>query len=320
MNLPLRFNPKFAMLSKAMLADRHYLREAETRRHMPVSVLLMIACTVAYGLQLVGYIASGYQYDPLSRYLALQPTGPSPSWLWQVFTFQFLHVNLLHLAGNILGLYMVGRPLEDQIGSKLFLWLYLASGVVGGLLQITCSMVFPMHFIHASVVGASAGVFGVVSAYCLLHWDESITMFFYFFPVTIKCKFLLLILAVFAVFGMLERASANGGMAHAAHLGGMLTGLCVVKSVIQSQSIWTTWFRRRPKATRRPAEFVKSRSVAESFWKRPEVSAFEDMPPTEFISREVDPILDKISAHGIQSLTERERRILEAARHKMTKQ
>lgn len=56
-----------------------------------------------------------------------------------------------------------------------------------------------------------------------------------------------------------------------------------------------------------------------SFWQRSKPSEVEDLPPAEFITREVDPILDKISANGIQSLTERERRILEAARAKMAK-
>jgi hypothetical protein len=57
------------------------------------------------------------------------------------------------------------------------------------------------------------------------------------------------------------------------------------------------------------------------FWQRqkPTPTDLEDIPPGEFISREVDPILDKISAHGIQSLTEHERKILEAARSKMAK-
>jgi hypothetical protein len=52
-------------------------------------------------------------------------------------------------------------------------------------------------------------------------------------------------------------------------------------------------------------------------WRRQAPPPGEDLPPAEFISREVDPILEKISAHGIQSLTPRERRILELARDKM---
>ena len=64
-------------------------------------------------------------------------------------------------------------------------------------------------------------------------------------------------------------------------------------------------------------ELVKAASVKVTKWSRPKNKSIEELPPEEFISREVDPILDKISAHGIQSLTERERRILQAARDRM---
>ena len=69
---------------------------------------------------------------------------------------------------------------------------------------------------------------------------------------------------------------------------------------------------------RRPLELVRSGGKADAKARRvPEDT--EELPPAEFISKEVDPILDKISAHGLQSLTERERKILDAARKKMEK-
>jgi hypothetical protein len=64
---------------------------------------------------------------------------------------------------------------------------------------------------------------------------------------------------------------------------------------------------------------VKAASVKSSKWPLPKADRDTDLPSEEFISREVDPILDKISQHGIQSLTARERRILETARNKMAK-
>src|SRR5437879_6255037 len=64
---------------------------------------------------------------------------------------------------------------------------------------------------------------------------------------------------------------------------------------------------------------VKVPSQKSAFWGRTKNATSEDLPPEEFLSKEVDPILEKISAHGIQSLTDRERRILEAAREKMAK-
>jgi predicted DNA binding protein len=64
---------------------------------------------------------------------------------------------------------------------------------------------------------------------------------------------------------------------------------------------------------------VKTTHRAATGWGQSNASVEEDLPPDEFLSKAVDPILDKISAHGIQSLTERERRILQTAREKMVK-
>jgi len=64
---------------------------------------------------------------------------------------------------------------------------------------------------------------------------------------------------------------------------------------------------------------VKVPSQASGRWGQKKSGTAEDLPPEEFLSKEVDPILDKISAHGIQSLTDRERRILQAAREKIVK-
>jgi hypothetical protein len=97
----------------------------------------------------------------------------------------------------------------------------------------------------------------------------------------------------------------------------MFTGLAYVRWIIHAQGPMVLWqpFRSRI----RPRELVNVHSQKPSLWQRPKSNVVEDLPTAEFISREVDPILDKISAHGIQSLTERERKILEAARKKMSK-
>jgi len=106
-------------------------------------------------------------------------------------------------------------------------------------------------------------------------------------------------------------------VAHAAHLGGILGGLAYLKWRHGLGVPLFSWPRFRRALPRR--ELVTARSARSSFWRKESSKLADDLPPAEFISREVDPILDKISAHGIQSLTERERKILEAARAKMSK-
>ena len=141
-------------------------------------------------------------------------------------------------------------------------------------------------------------------------------------PVNLRAKFLLLFSALLAVFGILFPMD---NIAHAAHLGGMLTGIVFVRYAIHWQWHWP----RRPEPQRRPLRplirIPRRNSAGESLHQilanedPPREDSLADLPPEEFVSREVDPILDKISARGIQSLTARERRILETAREKMAR-
>jgi len=170
---------------------------------------------------------------------------------------------------------------------------------------------WPAHF-GQSVVGASAGGFGLIAAYCTLFPQRSLSLFF--LPIELRANMLLWISIAATAVGIFLR---NSVIAHCAHLGGILTGLIYVRLITHSQTPLVFWQPFRPKSRR--AELVKVRSREPQFWRRPAETKTEDLPPAEFMVKEVDPILDKISAHGIQSLTERERQILQAARNKMTK-
>ena len=126
-----------------------------------------------------------------------------------------------------------------------------------------------------------------------------------------RAKYLLLLCAGLTLYGLLR---PGDGIAHAAHLGGMLTGIVFVRYAMHWDWHWPKLRRTRGEPPRR---LVKVGSPSSARWGRSKPE--EDLPADEFLSKEVDPILDKISAHGIQSLTERERRILEAARQKIVK-
>ena len=110
----------------------------------------------------------------------------------------------------------------------------------------------------------------------------------------------------------------GGNIANAAHLGGMLTGFVFVRQFIQGRWSWPRWGTpsSRPAA---PREFAVTRAGQGRFWRSAAGEPDEELPTDEFVKSEVDPILDKISAHGIQSLTAREREILEKARSKLAK-
>jgi hypothetical protein len=138
-------------------------------------------------------------------------------------------------------------------------------------------------------------------------------LLFFIIPVNMRAKFLLLFSGLVAGLGILF---PTDNIAHAAHLGGMITGVLFARYAAH----WDWHWPRLPQIRKpplRPLANVTRRPAG--LWGRSEGDGDEDLPAEEFLSREVDPILDKITAHGIHSLTERERRILEMAREKMVR-
>jgi len=302
------------------LADRDYMRDEERRWHWSASVVLMIVIGVAFVVQqaAVAYVrqninipshqAEALQVDHALSLLALSADGLRHGYLWQLFTFQFLHVGFWHLAGNLLGIWFFGRFIEHRLGNASFLKIYFVSGLAGGLLQGLLGLVFENHF-GGTVVGASAGVVGLLAAFAMLEPDAQILLWFVL-PIRAR-HFLYFSVGIAAFFLVVPTETA---VAHGAHLGGLLAGVALIRWQLYNWAPGFDW--RSHRAPRRQRQFVNTASGG--FWPRAaEPQEAENLEPAEFISREVDPILDKISAHGIQSLTARERKILDAARKKM---
>jgi hypothetical protein len=192
--------------------------------------------------------------------------------------------------------------------------------VIGGLLHVGLAFAFPLTFGPVAVVGASAGIFGLVAAFATRAPDQPITLLIFFvLPVTFKARVLLIIEGCISVAGVLGPLVApaifDGNIAHGAHLGGMLTGIAWIRWGMMSHPAFNFW---RPFWVRREPRRESVRAMPKRAPKRASLKA-EELPPAEFISREVDPILEKISARGIHSLTAHERQILEAARSRMAR-
>jgi membrane associated rhomboid family serine protease len=167
-------------------------------------------------------------------YLALSLEGLLRGYLWQLLTFQFMHGGVMHLLLNCWALFIFGREVEFELGKPRFLTLYFLSGVIGGLFQMLVSYLWPNYF-GGPVVGASAGVFGVVAAFAMLYPTRRLTMLlFYVIPVNMKAKSLLWFCLIVAALGIgfpnsFIQTILGGNVAHAAHLGGILTGLALVR-------------------------------------------------------------------------------------------
>lgn len=298
-----------------MLADRHYMREPSYRPQMSLTVVLLIINAAVFVLEM---ILPRLSHFPLMDYFALSVSGLKHGFVWQLVTYQFMHAGWLHLALNCWAIFVFGREMEIALGRQRFLTLYLTSGIIGGLAQVGATLTFPQHFGWTelfgwpTVVGASAAAFGLVAAFATMFPERTLTLLLFFIlPVNMPAKFLLWGSVAIALYGIMVAA---GGVAHVAHLGGILTGIFFVRYATQ----WPWQWRKSQSRRYAPHELVNTAVGKKLFWNRAKEPP-KNLSSEEFISSEVDPILDKISAHGIQSLTERERKILEAARNKMAK-
>jgi membrane associated rhomboid family serine protease len=250
------------------------------------------------------------------NYFALSVDGLRHGFVWQLLTYQFMHAGLLHILLNSWAIFVFGRAIEEALGGRKFLTLFLTSGVVGGLFQVLVALLWPQHF-GGAVVGASAGAFGLVAAFGVLFPERELTLLLFFIiPVRLSAKMLLMLSAVLAVTGVVFSESIFGGnIANAAHLGGMLAGVIFVRWFVRNH-----WGEPDYSSSRTGAgDFIARWAGKSPLWRSSANEPDEEQSTDEFVKSEVDPILDKISRHGIQSLTARERKILEQARNRMAK-
>jgi membrane associated rhomboid family serine protease len=298
-----------AILCIMALADRHYMRDGYHPPRITTALILVLigAFAVQSALQFYGDI------DAINQ-LGLTAAGLKQGKVWQILTFQFLHSCPWpwHVLFNCLGLYFFGRPVEETLGGKRFLGLYLISGVAGGLLQVVLTLVLPRHA-DIPVVGASAGVCGMLAIFCSLHPMEELRTWIYFLPITVRARYLLIFVGLLSLFGAFVPFD---NIAHGAHLGGIIVGISYVR---WWDSFWGGFAGWGPLRSRqRKQELVRAANVRGRPWRRGATQVSCAPSSEEFMSRQVDPILEKISAQGIQSLTERELKILETARKRIT--
>lgn len=279
------------------------------RQPLSMTAILVAANVLIYFLFAFLSVAAPATADRLLATLELNPNQLAHGAVWQLLSFQFLHGGVFHLLVNCLMLYIFGRQVEILIGPRAMLGLYLTSGAIGGLLHCLLSWTFPGHFGMHPVVGASAGVFGLLAVFAVLNKDTQLTALIAFIiPVQMRAKTLLLIMLGITVLGLLNPRS---NIAHAAHLGGMLVGIVYARYLLHPERFQFRLPKIRIDRVYSPA--TKSSSAEK------DIDDFDEdgLPPDEFMRREVDPILDKILTHGLESLSERERKILERARQKV---
>lgn len=256
---------------------------------------------------------------------------------YQLFSYMFMHASLQHIFFNMFALWMFGCVVENVWGPKKFLFYYIACGVGAGLFQEMAQMV---QFYSMAVdqypditlaemsklvensgavlnqwttVGASGAIYGVLLAFGMIFPEERI--FIFPLPIPIKAKWFVMIYAVIEVFAALS--SSGDGVAHLAHLGGMVIGFFMIRY----------WQKNADKASR-----MKNKSIFGGIfsdmggglkgngWKRHGGGARENTDrhnaDWDYNARqkahqdEIDRILDKIRRSGYDSLTRDEKQTL----------
>lgn len=184
-------------------------------RMLPPVVKNLIIINVIFFLAELVLIKSGYTPIVKMGYLCSLSTGQFH--IWQLFTYMFMHepFNFSHILFNMFALWMFGYVLENYWGSRRFLIYYLVCGLGAGLINILIPMM-------SATVGASGAVYGILLAFGMMFPEQRIYLYFL---VPIKAKWFVIGYAALELF---EGLMFNDGVAHFAHLGGMLFGLLLI--------------------------------------------------------------------------------------------
>ena len=249
---------------------------------------LIAANAVMFVLQWSGAI-------PLTAAVEYLGFNVSQAWRepWTIITYMFVHGGFLHVFLNMLMLFFFGPPLEERWGGKEFIKYYAICGVGGAF--------FTLIFGGGTIIGASGAVYGVMLAYAL-NWPDSLIYIYAIFP--IKAKYLVLILGAISFFSAF--AGASDGIAHFAHLGGLVVGFVYLKKgwalEARLNAAKKRWRTRGLKVV--PGGKSEERGERRSHRSR---AADEEARMLEVVDR----LLDKIADEGLDSLTPEERRFLD---------
>lgn len=250
----------------------------------PWVLRLLVANVIVFFLQMtVPGITGAFAFMP--AYAIVRP--------WTFVTYMFLHGGFTHILFNMIALYFFGPRVEERMGSRRFITLYAISGVSGAILSSMFSVVpgLPMLLSpYSAIIGASGAVFGVMLAFASF-WPRAQIYIWGILPV----EAWLLVIATAALALFFGFSGGGGGVAHFAHLGGFAGAFLYLK-----------WLDRRAGARRfrkAAAPKVQDRTLAN--WKKVDTSKVHEVNRDE-----LNRILDKISTHGLGSLTPQERGFL----------
>src|SRR6476661_4043289 len=151
-----------------------------------------------------------------------------------LFTSMFMHGGIAHIGGNMLFLWIFGDNIEDRVGHVKYVIFYLLCGVIASLSHVFATGVFATdeQTLLVPSLGASGAISGVLGAYILLYPKRRVTVILFRFLTQVPAYVAIGIWFAFQLIsglGMLGGGSQQGGVAYAAHIGGFLAGLVLIK-------------------------------------------------------------------------------------------
>ena len=194
---------------------------------------LMVVTVAVFLIQLT--LEKFFEID-LSLYLGLVPqTVIKKFYVWQLFTYLFLHGNLIHLLFNMLVLWMLGGEIEEKVfWAKGFLKYYFGCGIGAACFNLLFSFRS-----EVPIIGSSGAIYGILAAYAVFFGNRPLILFP--FPVFIRAKYFVLMI------GLIELISSifytTDGVAHIAHLGGLIIGFIYIYFKIKGPPIQKPKFR-----------------------------------------------------------------------------
>ena len=229
---------------------------------------------------------------------------------WTIISYMFLHEGFLHIIFNLLFLYWFGLLVQEYLGSRKLVNLYILGGIAGGLLYMILYNIAPYFSDRvdgALMLGASAGVYAIVVAAATLRPDTEFQLIL-IGPVKIKYIAIFYVLVAFA-----NSAGANAG-GELAHLGGAALGFIYIlqlnKGVDLGKPVQAVGVFFEKLFSQKPNVKVTYRRDRESARKNPTKSTSGTGSANRSTQEEIDRILDKIADKGYDNLTKEEKRKL----------
>lgn len=227
-----------------------YYRDVQVSFGPPLSRAVKKLILVTAAIFLVTWVAAQlFKWTAPFAWFGLRPYAVTRhGFIWQPFTYLFLHAGIFHVGFNLFALWMFGSDLERLWGSRRFLFYFFLTGVGAGILNI---LMQPSSL--TTTIGNSGAVYGILLAYGLTFPDRPILLWLI---IPIKAKYFVLLIGFIAFIASLGASGSN--ISHISHLGGMVFGLLYLRGAGLSyrlQLLYHEW--RRARTRRRFEDYMR---------------------------------------------------------------